>query len=100
MVGEVVELLAYYTQPVKTAYYEDLLGAKISEAPEDAEMLEVIWDSMVSDVGIITCNCCKQMDNLVYMIPQMCEANKNTRASYMRSNVRRAQEKLDEVFKQ
>ena len=100
MVGEVVELLAYYTGPVKTAYYEDLLGAKISEAPEDAEMLEMIWDSMVSDVGIITCNCCTQMDKLVYMIPQMCEANKNTRASYLRTNVKRAQDKLDDVFKQ
>ena len=100
MVGEVVELLAYYTGPVKTAYYEDLLGAKISEAPEDAEMLEVIWDSMVSDVGIMTCISCKQMDNLVYMIPQMCEANLLKTASVLRTNVRRAQDKLDEVFKQ
>ena len=38
MVGEVLELLGYYTGTVKTAYYELQLGAKVSEAQEDADM--------------------------------------------------------------
>ncbi len=100
MVGEVIELLAYYTAPVKTAYYEDLLGQKIADAPDDAEMLNVIWDTQVTDVGIITCNSSGQMDNLVYMIPKMCENGNTNFASYMKANKKGAQRKLDDVFKQ
>ncbi len=100
MVGEVIELLAYYTEPVKTAYYEDLLGQKIADAPDDAEMLNIIWNTQVSDVGIITCNSSGAMDNLVYMIPKMCEGGNNNFASYMKSNRRAAQKGLDNVFGQ
>ncbi len=100
MVGEVIELLAYYTAPVKTAYYEDLLGQKIADAPDDAEMLNVIWNTQVTDVGIITCNSSGAMDNLVYMIPKMCESGNNNFASYMRTNKKAAQRNLDKVFGQ
>ena len=67
MVGEVLELLGYYTGTVKTAYYELQLGAKVSEAQEDADMLDIIWKSLVSDIGLVCCNCSGSMDNLVYM---------------------------------
>ncbi len=100
MVGEVIELLAYYTSPVKTAFYEDLLGQKIADAPDDAEMLNIIWDTQVTDIGIITCNSSGSMDNLVYMIPKMCENGNNNFASYMKANKKSAQRGLDKVFKQ
>ncbi len=100
MVGEVLELLAYYTAPVKIAYYEDLLGSKLANAPEDAEMLDVIWDSQVSDVGLIICNCHKSMDSLVYMIPQMCEGGNNIYTSYIKKFSSSAQKGLDRVFDQ
>ena len=100
MVGDVLELMGYYTADVKTAYYEKLLGSKLAEAPEDAEMLDIIWNSQVSDVGIIACNSSGSMDNLVYMIPKMCEAGKNNFASYIRGNGKGAQRGLDKVFGQ
>ncbi len=100
MVGDVLEMLTYYTEPVKVAFYENLLGAKIADAPEDVEMLNIIWDTQVSDVGIITCNSSQQMDNLVYMIPKMCEQNNNNFASYVQKNRKGAQLRLDRVFKQ
>ncbi len=100
MVGEVLELLAYYTAPVKVAYYENLLSAKIADAPDDVEMLDIIWRTQVTDVGIVTCNSSTNMDNLVYMIPKMCEKGSNTFASYVKGNSKNAQKQLDRVFKQ
>lgn len=100
MVGEVLELMGYYTADVKVAYYEKLLGTKLAEAPDDAEMLDIIWNSQVSDVGLIACNCSGNMDNLVYLIPKICESGKNNYSSYLKGNLRGAQKGLDKVFKQ
>ena len=100
MVGDVLELMGYYTADVKVAYYEKLLGSKLAEAPDDAEMLDLIWDSQVSDVGLIACNSSPQMDALVYMIPKMCENGENNFASYMQRQKKGAQRGLDRVFKQ
>ena len=100
MVGEVLELLGYYTGTVKTAYYELQLGAKVSEAQEDADMLDIIWKSLVSDIGLVCCNCSGSMDNLVYMLPMICESPKKNFSSFMRSNKSSAQKGLDKVFKQ
>lgn len=100
MVGDVLELMGYYTADVKTAYYEKLLGSKLSEAPEDAEMLDIIWNSQVSDVGLISCNCSSSMDAIVYMIPMMCESGRNNFASHMKGHARGAQHGLDKVFGQ
>lgn len=100
MVGEVLELMGYYTADVKDAYYEKLLGSKLADAPDDAEMLDIIWKSQVSDVGLIACNSSSQMDALVYMIPKMCESKRAVFASYMRTNGKGAQKGLDKVFGQ
>ncbi|MBQ9781012.1 MAG: hypothetical protein IJW00_08715 [Clostridia bacterium] len=98
MVGDALELLNYYAEPVKEAFYENLLGSKVAQSPDDVDMLDIIWDTQVSDVGIITCNSSQAMDNLVYMIPKMCENGNNNFASYMKANKRSAQRGLDKVF--
>ena len=100
MVGEVLELMNYYSADVKVAYYEKLLGSKLAEAPDDAQMLDIIWNSQVSDVGIITCNSSSGMDSLVYLIPKICESGKNNYSSYLRAGSKSAQKGLDNVFKQ
>lgn len=100
MVGEALELLNYYSEPVKESFYENLLGSKVAQSPDDVEMLDIIWDTQVSDVGIITCNSSKQMDNLVYMLPKMCEEGNNNFSSYMKANKKAAQSRLDNVFKE
>ena len=90
----------YYSADVKVAYYEKLLGSKLAEAPDDAEMLEIVWNSQVSDVGLITCNSSSSMDSLVYLVPKICESGRNNYSSYLRTNSRGAQLGLDNVFKQ
>ncbi len=100
MVGEVLELLAYYTEPVRYAYYENLLSAKLADAPDDVEMLDIIWATQTTDVGITVCNASTTMDEMVYMLPKMCEAGSNTYTSYMKGKAKRAQDAIDKVFKQ
>ena len=96
MVGETLELLAYYTAPVKTAYFEDLLGSKLAEAPEDADMLEIIWESQVSDAGVITSNIASDaVGNLLYIIPNMCRDGVGTYSSYLAKRVKLANRGLE-----
>ncbi len=100
MVGDVLELLAYYSAPVTEAYYADLLGAKLSEAPDDAEMLKIIWASQMSDIGLVLSNCAPEMDALVYMLPNICENSRSTYSSYLERYSGGAQQGLDKIFKQ
>ena len=99
MVSDVMELLAYYSAPLKTAYYEDLLGSKIAQAPQDAEMLDMIWGSVVSDIGMITANL-NGMDPLLYMVPNLCVDGIDRYASFLKANSRNANRSLDQLFDQ
>ena len=99
MVGETLELLAYYTAPVKTAYFEDLLGSKLAEAPEDADMLEVIWESQISDAGVLTSNIANDaVGNLLYIIPNMCRDGVGTYSSYLAKRLKPANRGLENFF--
>lgn len=97
MVGDVLELLAFYTPPVQKAYYEDLLGSKLSDAPEDAEMLDVIWDSVVTDIGMVSANL-SGMDPLLYMFPNLCLDGVQGYSSYVTRNTRSANRALEKLF--
>ncbi|MBR6782810.1 MAG: extracellular solute-binding protein [Clostridia bacterium] len=102
MVGEVLELMNYYSADVKVAYHEKLLGTKLADSPDDAEMLNIIWASQTSDVGLICCNCNDFMDKLVYMVPSLVGGYKNaiSFSSYLGRYTTAAQRGLDKVFKQ
>lgn len=97
MVSDTVELLAYYTAPVKTAFYEDLLGTKLAEAPEDAEMLEIIWTTQVTDVGMVTADVGKMTD-LLYMAPMLCRDGVQTYSSFLKARVKTTNRALDKLF--
>ncbi len=97
MVGDVLELMAYYTPPVKTAYYEDLLGSKIADAPEDAEMLDIIWNSVVTDIGMISANL-NGMDPLLYMFPNLCMSDISGFSSYVARYAKNANHALEKLY--
>ena len=99
MVGEVIELLAYYTAPVKTAYFEDLLGSKLAEAPEDARMLEIIWESQVSDAAVIAANLNNNaVGTLLCIIPNLCRDGVGTYSSYLAKRLKVANRSLKDLF--
>ena len=50
MVEKTLEALAYFSQDTTVvAYYEKLLGARLAEAPDDARMLDVVFDGIVAN---------------------------------------------------
>ncbi len=99
MVGDVMEMLAYYTTDVKTAFYETLLGSKVANAPEDAEMLELIWSTTVSDLGLVFSDLSANMDAMVYFIPQLVTAHDQSEtASFLKSNAKSANRALEKFY--
>ena len=97
MVSDVTEMLAYYTAPVKTAFYEDLLGTKLAEAPEDAAMLDIVWDTQVTDVAMVTADI-NGMHNILYMAPNLCSEGIAKYSSYLKANTKSANKSLDNLF--
>ena len=51
LVGDTLSLLAFFSGNVKTTFYEKVLGKQVSEAPDDAKMLDIVWESVCSDMG-------------------------------------------------
>ncbi len=51
MVEDTLELLAFYSANVTLTYYEKLLGKQVADMPDDADMLDLIWDGATCDVG-------------------------------------------------
>ena len=98
MVSDTLEMLAYYTAPVKTAYLEDLLGTKLADAPEDAEMLDIIWNSVVSDVGLIMAEN-KNINTILHLVPTLCiEGSINRFGSTMQQNTKAANKALSQML--
>ena len=53
MIGEVMELFAYYSsEEVLPAYYDIVLGEKLSRDNESREMLGIIFDGVIFDAGM------------------------------------------------
>ena len=52
MVGKVIELLSYYSDDVKYAYYDLMLGEKLTRDPESKEMLDTIFDGVSYNAGV------------------------------------------------
>ena len=100
MVGDVVEMLAWFSDPVTTAFYETLLGSKVADAPEDVEMLQLVWGGQVSDVGLVFSSSSNQMDCILYAIPHhISVAGKPAYATYFKQNKRSAEKLLNDMFK-
>ena len=98
MVGDVIELLAWYSEPVTTAFYETLLGAKVADAPEDVEMLQLVWDGQVSDIGLVFSSSSDQMDRILYAIPHHIAIGREAYATYYAKNARTAEKLLNKMF--
>ncbi len=52
MVGKVIELLSFYSEDVRYAYYELMLGEKLTRDPASKEMLEIIFAGVSYTAGL------------------------------------------------
>ncbi len=99
MVGDVLEMLAYFTDDVKIAFYETLLGSKVANAPEDAEMLELIWSTTVSDLALVFSDMSTNVDSMVYFIPQLVtNLDQSETASFLKSNAKAADRAFQKFY--
>ncbi len=71
MVSDVLECIAFYSEDVVTYYYEKLLGLKVSEAPDDAKMLDIVWAGVCTDFGLVygMIDTNVTLDSFVYSVP-------------------------------
>ena len=83
----------------KFAYLEDLLGTKLAESPEDAAMLNVVWDTQVTDVAMVTADL-NGMTPILYMTPKLCIDGIAKFSSYLKANAKMADNALDKLFGQ
>ena len=89
LVGETLEMLAYYSENVKITYYEKVLGKRIADMPDDADMLNLVWNGISTDVGQTFYNLGGDETGVCYTIPQLMHPNsKNNLASYLTSKER------------
>ncbi len=51
MVGETLEMYNFYSSNVEITFYEKVLGRQVADAPDDAEMLELVRNNVCTDVG-------------------------------------------------
>ncbi|MBQ8410045.1 MAG: hypothetical protein IJY39_14390 [Clostridia bacterium] len=100
MVGETLELLAFYSKDVTVTFYEKLLGKQVADAPNDSAMLDIIWDSVCSDIGLTYSNITFELDKNLYMLPQMTyEFGTAEPASFIKSYENSANKSLSKFMK-
>ena len=99
LVGDVIEMLAWYSEPVCTAFYETLLGSKVADAPEDVEMLNIVWAGQVSDMGLVFSSSSANMDRLLYALAHhVSVAGTPAYATYYKQNQKSAERMLNRMF--
>jgi hypothetical protein len=97
MSAEVLELLAYHSAPVKSAFFEILLGTQIAEAPEDARMLDLIWQTQSNDVGQVFATCSDSLGTLLYCMENFAQGQANY-ASFIEKHTRSAERAIQKMY--
>ena len=100
MVGEVIELMSFYSGTlVLNKYYDEVLQLRVSEAPDDRDMVELIYDTVAFDPGIAFCDGNTPLWNLVYITCFCIREDNANIASYYQSNYRAANKWLGNLLK-
>ena len=68
MTGDTLEALAFHSGNVHKVFYEKLLGRLISDMPDDAKMLDYVWDGVCADFGQTYTDICS---GTLYIFPNV-----------------------------
>ncbi|MBQ2709207.1 MAG: hypothetical protein IJF67_13150 [Clostridia bacterium] len=100
MVGEVCEMLAYYSGDTTIpAYYDLMLGEKLARDTESKEMLELIFDGITYDPAITYLGFSSYTRNLFYTVPYMIiEQASNHVASWYEQNSKGAEAEIEDFL--
>ncbi|MBE6658185.1 MAG: hypothetical protein E7604_07055 [Ruminococcaceae bacterium] len=95
--GKAAELLSHYSAEIFTpAYYDLLLDSKVARDEESSEMLDIIFDSIVFDYGMVYGG----YNEISYSLMQILMKKDTAIASYFEKNTKRVQKNIyDKVYK-
>ena len=101
MVAQAMELMSYYSMTmVRTKYYDEVLQLRVSDAPDDREMVELICDTVVFDPGIAYSQNSSELFNLCYILESNILSGNTNISSYYTRNERAAERYLSKkVYK-
>ena len=100
LVGQVLELMSYYSKTlVLTKYYDEVLQLRVSEAPDDRDMVELIYSTIVFDPGIAFCDGSAQLFNLVYTTCFGIREGHANISSYYQTNYKAAEKWLKSLIR-
>ena len=74
MTGETLEMLAFYSDNVKIAYYEKMLGKQVAEIPDDSEILSIVWDTVCTEFAQPYCEFLGG-NKILYVMPDLTRAD-------------------------
>ena len=67
MTGETLEVMSYYSDGVREAFFEKMLGTQAFDSPEDARMLEEhVWKNLCTDFGQVYGD---EANSVLYFLP-------------------------------
>ena len=85
---------------VRTKYYDEVLQLRVSDAPDDREMVELICDTVVFDPGIAYSQNSSELFNLCYILESNILSGNTNISSYYTRNERAAERYLSKkVYK-
>ncbi len=94
--GAVSELLCYYGEKILyPAFYDKLLGTRTAENYADAEMLDIIFASLVSDPALAFLECGSGLKIMFYMFSTLIDWNSTEVSSLMATYTRGVNKELE-----
>ena len=100
MIAETLEMLSYYSEDVNIAFYEKMLGKQVAEAPQDRKMLDIVWDSVCSELALTYYSVIKDENAYVYCLSKLtAEGTKNNLSSYVATTQSSINNGLKKFFK-
>ena len=97
MVSDVLELMGYYSKTIlQPKYYDEVLQLRVSDSPDDRDMVELIYNTVVFDPGIAFCDENSGLYNLVYLPCFAIRENQANIGSYHKTHSRSAERFLSQ----
>jgi len=95
MVGDTLEMLAFYSDNVNEAFYEKLLGKQVAESPVDKKMLQIVWDGICTDFAQTYFGAISNTQ-ILYMLPELV---KPERTASLSSYIASAEKSVNKLLK-
>lgn len=100
MVGEVLELMCFYTSTtVLEKFYDEVLQLRVSEAPDDRDMVVLVYDTAVFDPAITFSDGNTQLWNLIHILYACGTSPDFNIASYYQTNAKGAAKWLSNMMR-